>query len=85
MVCIHFILHAAGGEVIVVAACYRLNAFGYLALPSLAAKDERGVSGNYGVLVRFQLLRALIFVCFCSLHFVNRYAAGSAGCPSLDP
>merc|ERR1712232_922564 len=28
---------------------YRLNIFGYLALPELSAVDPRGVSGNYGI------------------------------------
>jgi carboxylesterase type B len=37
-------------QVVVVAISYRLGAFGYLAHPSLATEDPRGVSGNYGLL-----------------------------------
>eukprot|EP00931_Biecheleriopsis_adriatica_P039434 TRINITY_DN22551_c0_g1_i1.p1 TRINITY_DN22551_c0_g1~~TRINITY_DN22551_c0_g1_i1.p1 ORF type:complete len:571 (+),score=79.44 TRINITY_DN22551_c0_g1_i1:70-1782(+) len=34
---------------VLVAMNYRLNIFGYLALPELSAVDPRGVSGNYGI------------------------------------
>lgn len=40
----------AGGDVVVVAASYRLNVLGYLALDELSAEDPRGTSGNYGVM-----------------------------------
>jgi para-nitrobenzyl esterase len=36
---------------------YRLNAFGFLALPELGARDPRGVSGNYGILDQQLALR----------------------------
>jgi carboxylesterase type B len=37
-------------QVVLVAISYRLNAFGFLAHPALVPGDERGVSGNYGLL-----------------------------------
>ncbi len=45
----------SGGDVIVVAVSYRLNAWGFLATPQLAAEDPRGVSGNLGLLVSLPL------------------------------
>jgi carboxylesterase type B len=41
----------AGGDVIVVAVSYRLNAFGFLALEELTKVDPRGTSGNMGITV----------------------------------
>ena len=67
----------AGGELVIVGVTYRLNAFGFLALPDIAVHDPRGVSGNYGILVRCSLfevvtvllqlllLLALFAVCCC--------------------
>ena len=42
----------------------RLNAFGFLATRELSATDQRGVSGNYGVLDQ-QLVRLCACMCVC--------------------
>eukprot|EP00038_Savillea_parva_P006981 m.167111 g.167111 ORF g.167111 m.167111 type:complete len:852 (-) comp12780_c0_seq1:171-2726(-) len=41
---------AAGGEVVVITANYRLGAFGYLGLEALRSRDPAGSMGNYGSL-----------------------------------
>ncbi len=41
---------AAAGDIVLVSFSYRVNAFGFLALPQLSATDPRGTSGNYGIL-----------------------------------
>ena len=41
---------AALEDVVLVMPNYRIGAFGFLSLPSLDARDPRGVSGNYGLL-----------------------------------
>ncbi len=40
----------AAGDVVVVTLNYRLGPLGFLAHPALSEEDERGVSGNYGIL-----------------------------------
>lgn len=61
----------SGGDVIVVAVSYRLNAWGFLATPQLAAEDPRGVSGNLGLLDVQQ-----------ALSWVQANAAAFGGDPS---
>jgi para-nitrobenzyl esterase len=48
---------AAAGPVVVVSLNYRLGALGFLAHPALSAEDDRGVSGNYGLLDQQAALR----------------------------
>ncbi len=48
---VEHLVSLAGGDVVLFAVDYRLNAWGFLALPQLAAEDPRGVSGNLGLLV----------------------------------
>ena len=40
----------AENGVVLVSVNYRLGAFGFMAHPALSAENERGVSGNYGIL-----------------------------------
>jgi hypothetical protein len=56
----------AGGDVIVVAVSYRVNAFGFLALEELAEVDPRGTSGNMGITVTC----VSVFVVCCLLSVV---------------
>jgi len=44
-------------DVILVTVEYRLNVFGFLAHPWLSAENERGISGNYGILDQIAALR----------------------------
>lgn len=48
---------ARRGGVIVVTLQYRLNVFGYLVHPALAAESEHSASGNYGLLDQIAALR----------------------------
>lgn len=41
---------AATGDAVAVSINYRVNGFGFMALPELGKVDPRGVSGNYGFL-----------------------------------
>ena len=43
--------------VILVTINYRVNAFGFLAHPWLSAENERGISGNYGILDQIAALQ----------------------------
>lgn len=43
-------IHFAEQGIVFVALGYRLGALGFLALPELSSENERGVSGNYGLL-----------------------------------
>jgi para-nitrobenzyl esterase len=45
------------GDLVVVTINYRLNAFGFLALPALAEEDEHGSAGSYGSLDQVAALR----------------------------
>jgi len=40
----------AGKDVVLVSVNYRMNAFGFMAHPSLSVESDKGVSGNYGIL-----------------------------------
>lgn len=42
--------------IIVVCIQYRVNLFGFLALPELSEESENGVSGNYGTLDQIKAL-----------------------------
>lgn len=44
-------------NVILVTIEYRLNAFGFLAHPWLSAENEKGISGNYGILDQIAALK----------------------------
>ena len=56
--------------IVVVTVQYRMNMFGFLALPELSEESEKGVSGNYAVL---DLIKAL--------KWVNKYVSGFGGNP----
>ena len=56
---IHNGAKVAGRGVVVVTLNHRLGALGFLAHPSLAAEDELGASGNYGLL---DIVAALVWV-----------------------
>jgi hypothetical protein len=43
---------AVNGSVVLVEVSFRVNAIGFLALEELSRDDPRGVSGNYGIMVR---------------------------------
>ncbi|MCR4830196.1 MAG: carboxylesterase family protein [Pseudobutyrivibrio sp.] len=43
-------------DVIYVSIAYRLGVFGFLALPQLDAENDRGISGNYGILDQIMAL-----------------------------
>jgi para-nitrobenzyl esterase len=61
---------AARTGIIVVTVNYRLNIFGFLALPALSAESEDGSSGNYGLLDQL-----------AALQWVNRNIAAFGGDP----
>jgi para-nitrobenzyl esterase len=61
----------AGRGIVVVTLNYRLGALGFLAHPELAAEDDLGASGNYGLL---DILAAL--------QWVQENAAGFGGDPA---
>ncbi len=76
----------AGGDVIVVAVSYRLNALGFLSLSELSAQDPRGTSGNYGIMVCCWVFLVLsMFVCLRVRPRVIlvRQAVNRAGCMLL--
>lgn len=56
--------------IIVVCIQYRVNLFGFLALPELSAENEEGVSGNYGTLDQIK-----------ALEWVNENIEGFGGDP----
>ena len=60
----------AAQGIIVVCIQYRVNVFGFLALPELSAENEEGVSGNYGTLDQIK-----------ALEWVNENIAGFGGDP----
>ncbi|MFR8529991.1 MAG: carboxylesterase family protein [Anaeromassilibacillus sp.] len=60
----------AAQGIIVVCIQYRVNLFGFLALPELSAENEEGVSGNYGTLDQIK-----------ALEWVNENIEGFGGDP----
>ncbi len=62
---------AARTGLIVVTVNYRLNVFGFLALPALSAEAKDGSSGNYGLLDQL-----------AALQWVNRNIAAFGGDPA---
>ena len=60
----------AAQGIIVVCIQYRVNLFGFLALPELSAENEEGVSGNYGTLDQIK-----------ALEWVQENIAGFGGDP----
>ena len=60
----------AAQGIIVVCIQYRVNLFGFLALPELSEESENGVSGNYGTLDQIK-----------ALEWVNENIEGFGGDP----